>query len=220
MGMKFKDSIRIFFCGMLLVSACDDQSVKSKPKRKIEMIAINKTQESLIKLGIQNLKDGDIVLRTGNDVISNLFAQLNKTDKTYSHCGIAFYENHSWVVYHSIGGEDNPDEKLRREPFKNFVHPQHNLGFGICRYILPKKQLDTLHKIVHTFYAAQIPFDMKFDLQSNDRLYCAEMIYKAFNKATQQTNFFTTTIHQGFEYVSTDNIFVNNKAEILCHLVY
>ena len=61
-----------------------------------------------------------------------------------------------------------------------------------------------------------IPFDMKFDLHTDDRLYCAEMIYKAFNKSLDTSHFFTTTIHKGFEYVSTDNIFGNNKQRFSC----
>ncbi len=166
------------------------------------------------------LHDGDIVLRTGNDVISGMFAQLNQTNKTYSHCGISFKENDDWVVYHSIGGEDNPDEKLRRDLFEKFVGKNHNLGFSICHYDLAPEQQQKLKEVVADFYNRAIPFDMKFSLQSDDRLYCAEMIYKAFNKALDTTNFFTTTIHKGFEYVSTDNIFVNNKAHILCHIVY
>ena len=149
----------------------------------------------------QLLHDGDIVLRTGNDVISGLFAQLNKRDKTYSHCGIAFLEHGQWVVYHSIGGEDN-------------------VGYAICRYPLTSKQTQSLMNTVISFYINRIPFDMKFDLHTDDRLYCAEMIYKAFNKSLDTSHFFTTTIHKGFEYVSTDNIFGNNNARILCHIVY
>ena len=168
----------------------------------------------------QLLHDGDIVLRTGNDVISGLFAQLNKRDKTYSHCGIAFIEHGQWVVYHSIGGEDNPDEKLRRDAFDKFVSSEHNVGYAICRYPLTSKQTQSLMNTVISFYTNRIPFDMKFDLHTDDRLYCAEMIYKAFNKSLDTSHFFTTTIHKGFEYVSTDNIFGNNNAKILCHIVY
>jgi Permuted papain-like amidase enzyme, YaeF/YiiX, C92 family len=168
----------------------------------------------------QLLHDGDIVLRTGSDVISGLFAQLNKRDKTYSHCGITFLEHGQWVVYHSIGGEDNPDEKLRRDAFDKFVSSEHNLGYAICRYPLNSKQTESLKNTVLSFYTKQIPFDMKFDLHTDDRLYCAEMIYKAFNIALDTSHFFKTTTHKGFEYVSTDNIFGNNNARILCHIVY
>jgi hypothetical protein len=182
------------------------------------------TINAVSTIGIEDtekiLRNGDIVLRTGNDVISNLFAQLNKTDKTFSHCGVAFQRDQQWWVYHSIGGEDNPDEKLRCDPFEKFVSQRHNTGYGVCRYPLSNSEQDKLGAIVLDYYQREIPFDMKFDLATDDRLYCAEMIYKAFNNALDTTHFFETTMHQGFEYVSTDNLFTNIKADILCHIVY
>ena len=61
---------------------------------------------------------------------------------------------------------------------------------------------------------------MKFDLQSDDRLYCAEMVYKSIQQATQNDTFFQITDHKGFKFVSTDNIFVNKQAQLLCRINY
>ncbi len=176
--------------------------------------------DSLIAIGSSELKNGDIVLRTGRDLISILFSQLNTHDKRFSHCGIAFREEGDWYVYHSIGGEDNPDEKLRRDRFSTFVKPEVNSGFAVCRYPISEEESEVLQKTVLQYYREHTPFDMQFSLESDDRLYCAEMVYKAYRTATGQANFFETTYHKGFRYVSTDNLFVNNKARILCHLRY
>jgi hypothetical protein len=166
------------------------------------------------------LQNGNIILRKGNDVISAMFAQMNRTDATFSHCGIAFQEDSTWWVYHSIGGEDNPDEKLKRETFDRFVSHEHNHGFGIVAYALDSMQLSDLQHIVHSFHQQAIPFDMKFDLESNDRFYCAEMVYKAFSLTMRTDTFFTTTEHNGFKYVSTDNIFINPKAKLKTKIFY
>ncbi len=217
------NNITLFFIGLFFAS-CETKvnhsstensiinHLKNDSNKKAKAIVYNQAKSIL--------QNGDIVLRTGNDVISSLFAQLNKSDKTYSHCGIALNENNTWYVYHSIGGEDNPDEKLRKDLFEKFVSYEHNIGFGICRYPISKNDQKNIETTLIDFHAKEVPFDMKFDLQSDNRLYCAEMIYKVFNKALDTSHFFQTTIHKGFEYVSTDNLFVNNKAEILCHIVY
>lgn len=168
----------------------------------------------------QFLHPGAIVLRRGNDAISSLFAELNKADKSYSHCGIAFEEDGRWFVYHSIGGEDNPDAKLRRDAFSTFVRRDHNFGFAIARIKLSKQQILALNKIVRTWYQEGKPFDMKFDLKSDDRLYCAEMLYKAFGQVLDGPNCFPTTEHRGFQYVSTDNIYRNKAVEMLCRINY
>ena len=82
------------------------------------------------------VKTGDLILRTGRDFTSETMKQLSLTDKTYSHCGIASIENDTVFVYHSIGGEWNPNQKLRKDPFEFFCNPYENRGFGIFRYHL------------------------------------------------------------------------------------
>jgi hypothetical protein len=166
------------------------------------------------------LKNGELVLRKGNDIISEMFTMLNKTDKSFSHCGIAFYEQNDWWVYHSIGGEDNPDQILKRERFAEFVSASNNDGFGICDLSLKKTHVLKLHDIVDSLFRKKVPFDMKFDLKSNDRLYCAEMVYKSIRTATNNEQEFSLTELNGFQYVSTDNLFVNKQAQILCHVSY
>ena len=217
--MSMENSFFFALLTMLLLLGCAPEQ-----KQTDSLMEAKGTKKRLSTKGIDEVKrmlhDGDIVLRTGNDVISSLFAQLNKTNKTYSHCGIAFSENGQWFVYHSIGGEDNPDEKLRKDPFEKFVASNHNTGYAVCRYPMSSIESEKLLLTVTDFYDLHIPFDMQFDLKSDDRIYGAEMVYKEFNIALDTSGFFTTTIHRGFEYVSTDNIFVNNNARILCRIVY
>lgn len=168
----------------------------------------------------QFLQNGCVVLRRGNDVISSMFAQFNRSDKTFSHCGIAFREKGQWYVYHSIGGEDNPDEKLRRDTYERFISPEKNFAFGICSFGLDTLQQQSLRQVVQDFYSRHIPFDMEFDLNSDDRLYCAEMVYKSFHRALATDSFFKPTPHGRFIFVSTDNLFVNNHAQMLCRVTY
>ncbi|MBK7690628.1 MAG: hypothetical protein IPJ31_05760 [Bacteroidetes bacterium] len=174
----------------------------------------------MIDSSIRFLSDGCLVLRKGNDVISDIFSKLNRSDPSFSHCGIAFFEQQQWVVYHSIGGEDNPNQKLRRDSFEKFVIPSDNTGFGICNLQLKKPEIEKLHTIVDSLFQKEIPFDMQFDLKSDDRLYCAEMVYKAIQQAVANDSLFTLTVHKGFSFVSTDNLFVNKQAQILCRINY
>ena len=217
-------SLLVFIIAQLSLVSCTQHNPVSKDSYSPEIRKDVARKKSFSTKGIAEtqalLSNGDIILRTGNDVISSLFAQLNTHDQTYSHCGITFFEKDKWVVYHSIGGEDNPNEKLRKDPLETFISSGHNLGYGVCHYPINSMQEHRLFKIVDSFYTNGVPFDMQFDLKTDDRLYCAEMVYKAFQKTFNHNKFFTTTTHKGFTYVSTDNIFVNNMAHILCHIVY
>ena len=200
------------------INACSPE--KSTPLLPKETVHPSTTATKLKDSAQVFLSDGCVVLRRGNDIISEMFSKLNQTDCSFSHCGIAFQENGKWYVYHSIGGEDNPDQKMKRERYEYFILPSQNKGFGICKLNLKDAHIEKLHLILDSLYRKQIPFDMKFDLQSDDRLYCAEMVYKSIQNATQNDSFFQITDHKGFKFVSTDNIFVNKQAQLLCRINY
>lgn len=214
------NSLGILCLWICLLTACTSSPQSEGKSAQMSLQRKKDIADSLTQKSKDFLHNGDIVLRSGRDVISQLFAQFNKQDKTFSHCGIAFQENGKWVVYHAIGGEDNPDEKLRKDTYEDFIRSEINSGFGICNYPLSSEQIKALRQQVTDYFQQQIPFDMEFDLKSNNRLYCAEMVYKAFSCALHQPHFFATTKHLGFEYVSTDNLFRNNQARILCHFLY
>src|SRR6185437_5283891 len=133
----------------------------------------NKTVDSSVRL----LRSGDLVVRTGTGVSSYMLCTMNQYDKTYSHCGIVAIENGYPFVYHSIGGEDNPDARVRRDSANFFFSPYNNMGFGIARYDLNEAEVNKLLQKARQYYIERRKFDMDFDLKTDDRLYCAELVY-------------------------------------------
>ncbi len=170
-----------------------------------------------VKDALPLVKNGDLVVRTGNDLTSDILRQFSATDKTYSHCGIAAIEEGKVVVYHSIGGEDNPDARLRRESFEQFCNPNGNLGFGVYRYDLNDVQLKAVDSLAKVYYHKQVPFDMGFSLESDDRFYCAEFVYKTFNRIAGK-EYIKPTVHQGFTFVSTGNLYQNGHTQNICKI--
>jgi hypothetical protein len=186
----------------------------------IEEKVANPVNIHMIDSGIHMLQQGDIVVRTGNDITSTMFLKMNQTDKTYSHCGIVMMENGYPFIYHSIGGEDNPDETLRRDSASFWFSPRHNMGFGILRFNFTSAQADSLKHIVRQYYAAKKKFDLNFDLRDDCKLYCAEFVYNAINYAMADTGFIKTTRWMGKEYVAIDNFTLNPNAHLICQVRY
>lgn len=166
------------------------------------------------------LHNGDLVLRTGADATSYMLRQMNLTNKTYSHCGIVMIEDGYPFVYHSIGGEDNPDEKLRRDSASLFFSPVSNERLGIARLDINPTQIEILHAIVKRYYSKAIPFDLDFDLDTDDKLYCAEFVYKAIREATNDTGYFGQTKLLAKTYVGVDNLYDKRHAKIICDIRY
>jgi hypothetical protein len=89
-----------------------------------------KTNNALQQINVakKSVQSGDLILRTGKDFTSDVMRKLSQQDRTYSHCGIASWENDTLFVYHALGGDFNPDQKIRRDPFYLFCNPFENRG--------------------------------------------------------------------------------------------
>jgi hypothetical protein len=153
------------------------------------------------------LHTGDIVVRRGIDASSFLLSQLNRHDKKYSHCGIVIMEHGYPFVYHFIGGEDNPNERMRRDSALFFFSPKYNLAFGIYRFCLTSGMEQSLITYIHEQYKQKKKFDMYFDLRTDDRLYCSEFVYKAFVQAFKDSNWVQAESYMGYKFIGIDNLY-------------
>jgi len=138
----------------------------------------------MIEEGRSLLKEGDLVVRLNRDPSSRFIKCFNHKDKNYSHSGIVLFEQGYPYVYHIIDGEENPDQKMRKDSLSHFCNPRKNIAFGIYRYNMSAGEIGKLKDIVHEWYAKGLRFDSAFSLASDDRMYCSEMISKALTAAT------------------------------------
>ncbi|MBL0358553.1 MAG: hypothetical protein IPP72_17570 [Chitinophagaceae bacterium] len=166
------------------------------------------------------IQSGDLITRTGNDFTSESLRTLNQHDKTYSHCGIASIEHDSIFVYHALGGEFNPDQKIRRDALELFAEPYDNRGIGIFRYQVNNTDIKVLMAEVKKLYTAGIMFDMKFNLADDDRMYCAEFVYKSYSVGTEKKLQFTTSKINDFEFVGVDDLFIHPLCSEIKRIVY
>jgi hypothetical protein len=153
-----------------------------------------------------HIHSGYMITRLGSDITSEMLRQMNQTDQSFSHCGIANLENDTVFVYHAIGGEFNPDQKVKREPLYSFGHPSDNKSLGVFVPQLDSFQRSQAVAAVQKAYKDGIPFDMAFDYNTNDRQYCAELVAKAFTRAKNDSTWFQFSINGQLKYVAVDNL--------------
>ncbi len=130
------------------------------------------------------LKAGDIVLRMNKDPMSHYIRNFNLVDKRYSHAGIVLSKNGKLYVYDIINGPENPGERIRYEPLTDFCNPGKNTAWGIYRYDLTENELNKMHALMNEWIQKKIVFDKAFDPDTDDALYCSEMISKMFALST------------------------------------
>lgn len=237
--------IRCFFYALMAIclvvpNACQQNKAAPAATREDSAAVQNVLSEkktAAIKNAAGLLQDGDLVMRSDNDFESLTLQNFSDSDRTYSHSGIAFKEEAGFVVYHSMTGIENPSGLCRKDPFDSFISPARKTGFGIFRYQLSPAEKETFHGLLTKNLAGKIPFDVTFNLKSDDSLYCSEMIYKGLKTATEGRiilpmtalhNFrpkilgykFKQPFIKRFEYIALDNLYLNPFCKEITRITY
>ena len=223
MIMKNKLIVR-WLCGCLIFFNTSCHSNEKSIAVNKETYSAKKADSMLLKNKLDSLKKlieaGDIITRTGNDFTSQSLKTLNRKDKTFSHCGIANVENDTLFIYHAIGGEWNPDQKIKRESFEAFTNPLENTLMGIYRFAIAENTKEKIITTTKQFYKNNILFDMDFDLKTDDKMYCAEFVYKSIMLGSANKIVFNHSFINDFEFVGVDDITQHSLSKKIALLNY
>jgi Permuted papain-like amidase enzyme, YaeF/YiiX, C92 family len=169
---------------------------------------------------IRLAETGDIVTRMGTDISSLMLSKINPTDPSYSHCGIISIEQDTAFVYHTIGGELNPDQKMRRDPLLLFAQPADCKRLGIFSTNLTDGQKQALAILVNKLYLNGLPFDMEFNLETNDKQYCSEMVAKSIGNIMGKMDWVSTLNYNNISFIPVENIYHNRYVREKKRFVY
>jgi len=128
------------------------------------------------------LQSGDLVFRRGISPESYVVIATDRKSR-FSHVGILVKENNDWYVIHAVPGENKkgPDF-IKKEKLAEFLAPQKASSFAIYRSKFPKAVNESAARHALQFYTNRLLFDNNYDLTTDDKLYCTELVIKAFNQ--------------------------------------
>lgn len=176
----------LVFTAALFAAACGNHSPapEADTGNFIDIPAIRNDNDSMVAAIKLQLQPGDLLLRRGTDFSSEQVRDMSKEDKSYSHGGIAVLDSGQWKVYHVEPDFYYVRDKVRKEPLDSFLNSAHNSEFALGRY-----QLDSLERLqfldyLEVQYRKGVAFDMSFDLKTDDKMYCSEMIRKGLLNAS------------------------------------
>ena len=146
-----------------------------------------RTPDQKIAANIAELKstaaNGDLVVRLTDDLISERIRYLNEADFSYSHSGLIIEQNGVKYVCH-IETDDHYADTIQMVAIDSFLNPAKNISCALYRYNLSAPEKDSLQAIIETYRKNDVRFDRVFDLATNDKMYCSEMIARALQGAT------------------------------------
>ncbi|RYZ18508.1 MAG: hypothetical protein EOO16_22325 [Chitinophagaceae bacterium] len=128
-------------------------------------------------------RPGDLVLRLGEDMVSYSIRYLSERDPSYSHVGLVLEKDGALQVAH-IGPYAGGRDTLQSEPIDSFLSPAHNLAAGLYRFRISDAERARFLGNVAKYQQRRVHFDYAYDLATNDKLYCSELIAKSLSPAT------------------------------------
>lgn len=168
-----------------------------------------RVQWNAVPLPTDSLQEGDLILRHGRGLISDMFMNFSTDEAKYSHSGVLHWENGKLMVMHSIDGGENGNNEMRKEPIEIFCHPQAVFGFGVFRFDLDSVKMAVFDTLIQHYYQEKMEFDLDFDLRTDDKMYCSEIIYKSLLVASEDKNYIPLSRKGEKVFVAIDNLYLN-----------
>lgn len=158
------------------------------------------------------VKSGDLIFRRGCSVESHIVLATDHKSN-FSHVGIIYIENEMPFVIHAVPGENKGGKDyIKKEKLADFLLPEKASEYSVYRSDFSETVNETASRIAYNFYKEKRLFDEKYDLTTNDKLYCTELILKVYQQASNQALKLKTT-HINILFGTMDLIMPGNIIE-------
>lgn len=139
---------------------------------------------SVLRIDAQSVENGDIIFRRGVGLASDFVVSVD-ADSRFSHVGIICKQaGHPYVIHILPGEGHGDDDTVRMEPLVLFLSPGNASGYALCR--LSGKHRAVAQRATSqalSFWKKQLCYDYDFDVSNAQRLYCSELVWRAYNVA-------------------------------------
>lgn len=128
-----------------------------------------------------SLSDGDLAFRTGRDMMSRLVLSQGDSSR-FSHVGILLKQESDLAVIHALPRDGRFQGGVVIEPLRVFAASDNASDIGFYRV----KGINTdARNSVREYVLRQIgkPFDYDFLMSEDEKIYCTELVLKAFAAA-------------------------------------
>ena len=157
------------------------------------------------ELKLPKLCNGDIVLRKGNSLVSDLIARNFSDCEDMSHCGIIVNDSGAPYVVHTISGVISEDDGIRKEPIADFIGRADAQKVIIIRSNIPA-DASRIQSECDRFLKLHIGFDHEFDADDHATVYCSELVRDVY-QASGIPDFFHYTSRYGIRFIDFDTFF-------------
>lgn len=188
--------LAFYFLFFIFFAGCRDSQIKEESK--------NKTT---------NLENGDLIFRHGNGFFSNYFKNTSNVEQIYSHGGIVYIHNDSIYVIHSEASEFTGIGGVKKEPLDVFLDNINT--WGVYRIDTTQDIRDSVVLNAIKYIDANTQFDFDFDNNSDEKLYCTELIATVINKTMKREVIVPNNTFRGKPYYAIDDTYLIPEVKLV-----
>ncbi|MGC1248784.1 MAG: YiiX/YebB-like N1pC/P60 family cysteine hydrolase [Spirulinaceae cyanobacterium] len=152
----------------MILSACKNP-IESKPPLTINSDLI---------------ASGDIIFRQGNSLLSRTVISVDE-NASFSHVGLVeIIKDSPYVIHASTGEPFGKNAKVKIETLEAFLAKEETTAIALYR--VREQYQSTVEQAVlfaHSYASKKLPFDQEFNLETEDSLYCTELVWRAYLQA-------------------------------------
>ena len=156
----------------------------------IANFVINGNDNIDYKIDTSKLKNGDLVLRCGRSAESYA-VYLADHNSEFTHIGIIAIQNNTAYVIHAV---PHKRKTVKKEKLSTFLNKKNASQFAVYRSNYPTLILQNVVDAAEEFYVQKIEFDSSYNLNNSSKLYCTELVLKAFEKGGLYLNLQTKKV--------------------------
>ena len=157
-------------------------------------------------LPLSLLRDGDLLFRCGTSVESQAVVEMDKNKGMYSHIGIAINDGGVWKVVHAVPGESlDSIDRVKIEPVDTFFLTTRAVHGAAMRI----KGCDAKAARQAAQWAVMkkgVAFDDQYNWNDSSRLYCTELVQRAYETVGVDLNAGRIT-HMSLPFYNGDVVF-------------
>lgn len=133
-------------------------------------------------LPMEELREGDIVLRRGCSFASNIILSTDRTGE-YSHIGLVHKNDSGWCVIHAVNDEPSfkgDFDRVKIERIEDFFTPSRAKSGMIMHSYINDSLAERISTLAIKMVEDSVKFDSSFDITNSKELYCTEFIYQLY----------------------------------------
>lgn len=124
----------------------------------------------------EQLNEGDLVFRRGRDLMSRMVL-AGESGSQFSHVGLLVRRDSTWMVLHALPDEGVTPGGVRLDTLTTFIAPDKAATWAVFAH----PAVHASAKTIDTATYLGIPFDATFVWSDASRLYCTELVVRAWS---------------------------------------